>query len=148
MWMIIIHAMNDAWYLPRLLSPLVKRALKTSPVVVVSGARQTGKSTLVQRLGPDMTYETLDDVETLDRAEREPDSLLRSQPRSFSTRFSARRISCWRSSEPWIHAAGGQIRADRVGQFVADEARVRNSRRACGLCFAVAADTAGAAWET
>lgn len=76
--MIIIHAMNDAWYLPRLLSPLVKRALKTSPVVVVSGARQTGKSTLVQRLGPDMTYETLDDVETLDRAEREPDSLLRS----------------------------------------------------------------------
>ena len=78
MWMIIIHAMNDAWYLPRLLSPLVKRALKTSPVVVVSGARQTGKSTLVQRLGPDMTYETLDDVETLDRAEREPDSLLRS----------------------------------------------------------------------
>ena len=76
--MIIIHTMNNSPYLPRLLSPLVTQALKTSPVMVVSGARQTGKSTLVQRLESGMTYLTLDDVETLDRAEREPDALLRS----------------------------------------------------------------------
>jgi predicted AAA+ superfamily ATPase len=73
-----MHSMNDLEYLPRLLTPLLTRAMKTSPVVVVSGARQTGKSTLVRRLSPDMTYLTLDDVETLERAEREPDALLRS----------------------------------------------------------------------
>jgi predicted AAA+ superfamily ATPase len=75
--MIIMHAMNDLPYLPRLLAPLVTRAMKTSPVVVVTGARQTGKSTLVQRLASDLTYLTLDDVEILDRAQREPDALLR-----------------------------------------------------------------------
>jgi len=73
-----MHVMSNIEYLPRLLTPLVTRALKTSPVVVVSGARQSGKSTLVQRLCPDRTYLTLDDLETLDRAEHEPDALLRS----------------------------------------------------------------------
>jgi hypothetical protein len=41
-----MHVMSDLTYLPRLLTPLVTQALKTSPVVVVTGARQTGKSTL------------------------------------------------------------------------------------------------------
>ncbi len=47
------------------------------PVVVVTGARQTGKSTLVSHLLPgDRTYLTLDDLEVRTLAERAPDELV------------------------------------------------------------------------
>ena len=44
--MIIIHGMND--YLPRSLEELIRKALSAFSVVVLTGARQTGKSTLVR----------------------------------------------------------------------------------------------------
>jgi hypothetical protein len=50
------------------------------PVTVVTGARQTGKTTLVKSLGPNRAFFTLDDVGTLDQAERHPDALLSSPP--------------------------------------------------------------------
>ena len=56
----------------------IDRALATVPVVVVTGARQTGKSTLV-RMAPALagrTYLTLDDLMVRDQALRDPDSLL------------------------------------------------------------------------
>ncbi|HWB79408.1 MAG TPA: ATP-binding protein [Nannocystaceae bacterium] len=62
--------------LERLLAPVLRRALRVAPVVVVSGARQTGKSTLVEALAR-RRYVTLDDLDMLERAEREPDALLR-----------------------------------------------------------------------
>jgi len=55
-------------------------ALKVLPVVVVTGARQTGKTTLVKSLGPARNYFTLDDVGVLDQAERNPDSLFVARP--------------------------------------------------------------------
>ena len=75
--MIIIHAMNDAPR-PRLLDTALARAVRTMPVVVVSGARQTGKSTLVRDLvsAADRVYLTLDDLDVLDQAVRAPDELL------------------------------------------------------------------------
>lgn len=52
------------------------------PVVVVTGARQTGKSTLARELGgTDRTYLTLDDLDVLDQAQRAPDQLLARGPR-------------------------------------------------------------------
>jgi uncharacterized protein len=64
--------------LPRLLAPEVRRALASFPVVVVTGPRQSGKSTLVRSLvgGARRDYLNLDDLETLERAQREPDALL------------------------------------------------------------------------
>ncbi len=51
--------------------------LAAFPVVVVTGARQTGKSTLVKQLGgAHRTYLTLDDLSVLDQAARAPDQLL------------------------------------------------------------------------
>ncbi|MCP3963153.1 MAG: ATP-binding protein [bacterium] len=76
--------MNDYHsYLPRCTEALIARALATFPVVVLTGARQTGKSTLARHLGrgTDREYVTLDDLEILDRARREPDALVASADR-------------------------------------------------------------------
>lgn len=50
------------------------------PVVILAGARQTGKSTLVRNLFPNRRYLTLDDLDLLDQAKRDPDSLLANPP--------------------------------------------------------------------
>ena len=74
---------GDFRYLPRLAATLLKRALNASPVVVLMGARQTGKSTLVQSeafLG-ERLYLTLDDLATQERARAAPDDLVASAPR-------------------------------------------------------------------
>ena len=72
----------DQAYLPRHASGLLRRALATSPVVVLMGARQTGKSTLVEcePFLRDRLYLTLDDPETHERARLAPADLLRSAP--------------------------------------------------------------------
>lgn len=75
--------MGDSTYLPRHATGLLRRALASSPVVVLMGARQTGKSTLVRRepFLRDRLYLTLDDPETHERARLAPRDLLRSAPR-------------------------------------------------------------------
>lgn len=73
--MIIIHGMA---ILPRHLSAALARAADVMPVIVVMGARQTGKSTLVRDLGPaeERPYLTLDDLDVLDQAMSSPDDLV------------------------------------------------------------------------
>lgn len=53
------------------------------PVVIVTGARQTGKSTLVSDLGPpgERLYVTLDDIDTLGQARAASDELIARAPR-------------------------------------------------------------------
>ena len=65
---------------PRWFSSNLQAALRVLPVTVLTGARQTGKTTLTQALEPARTYFTLDDVGILDQAERNPDSLLSARP--------------------------------------------------------------------
>jgi predicted AAA+ superfamily ATPase len=65
---------------PRWFSSNLEAALRVLPVAVVTGARQTGKTTLTQAIGPARPYFTLDDVGVLDQAERNPDSLLGTRP--------------------------------------------------------------------
>jgi hypothetical protein len=81
--MIIIHGVNDPQLLPRSLQDTLRLAMRSFPVVVVTGSRQTGKSTLVRDLtdGEPRPYLTLDDLEILDRSRREPDALVRSADR-------------------------------------------------------------------
>jgi len=89
----IIHGMNGSG-LPRLVAAALAERLAAMPVVVVTGARQTGKSTLVQgpgaggaggagggggrggRDGPQRVYRSLDDLDVLDAAQREPETLV------------------------------------------------------------------------
>jgi hypothetical protein len=55
---------------------LVER-LRVMPAVVVTGARQAAKSTLVQRLVPgNRRYASLDDLDVLDTARRDPEALI------------------------------------------------------------------------
>ena len=72
--MIIIHAVNN---LPRLVEAVLRERLRIMPAVVVTGARQTGKSTLAaERLASGRRYATLDDLDVRDAARRDPESLL------------------------------------------------------------------------
>jgi hypothetical protein len=70
-------------FFPRLLTPVIEEALGQFPVVVLTGARQTGKSTLVQHLpsARERRYRSLDDLDLLARAERSPETLLEESDR-------------------------------------------------------------------
>lgn len=66
----------------RWIAPLLTRALSVFPVVVVAGARQVGKTTLVRDMcpGPKRRYYTLDALDILAQAKENPDSLLEDLP--------------------------------------------------------------------
>jgi predicted AAA+ superfamily ATPase len=73
---LIIHDMN-AHALPRHVQNAPKERLRVMPAVVVTGARQAGKSTLVQLLTPgERRFHSLDEFEVADLAARDPEALL------------------------------------------------------------------------
>ena len=78
--MIIIHDMNT---LPRLADSTLTETLRAMPVTVVTGARQTGKTTLVgSRVQREpRVYLTLDDLDVLEQAHRAPENLVARGPR-------------------------------------------------------------------
>ncbi len=70
----IIHAVRT---LPRLVDDALAARLRVMPAVVLTGARQTGKSTLVEKLVPgERRYRSLDDFDVRDAARRDPEALL------------------------------------------------------------------------
>jgi len=74
--MIIIRSMNPKT-LPRLVVRSLHDRLRVMPAVVVTGARQTGKSTMVQELVPGgRRFLSLDDLDVVDAARRDPEALV------------------------------------------------------------------------
>lgn len=70
----IVHVVKA---LPRLVDDALAARLRVMPAVVLTGARQTGKSTLVEKLVPgDRRYRSLDDFDVRDAARRDPEALL------------------------------------------------------------------------
>ena len=69
--------------LPRLAASTLTEALRAMPVTVVTGARQTGKTTLVRTpVQPEpRVYLTLDDLDALEQARRAPENLVARGPR-------------------------------------------------------------------
>mgnify|MGYP001611828560 FL=1 len=65
-------------YKHRWIAEKMRDALEFSPVIVLSGARQTGKSTLLQNEEPfrGWHYVTFDDLDTLSIADKRPDEIL------------------------------------------------------------------------
>ncbi len=72
--MIIIQGMKA---LPRVVETALAKRLRVMPAVVVTGARQTGKTTLVaERVPGARRYYSLDDFDVLDTARRDPEALV------------------------------------------------------------------------
>ena len=79
--MIIIHHMNENT-LPRLAAGALRERLRVMPAVIVSGARQAGKSTLVQEpVAGKRHYATLDDLDVCDLVRRDPMALVGGETR-------------------------------------------------------------------
>ncbi|MCX7988582.1 MAG: ATP-binding protein [Thermodesulfovibrio sp.] len=69
------HSSLELKYKKRLLAPLIRSAIESFPIVVVSGARQVGKSTLLENEFPNFKYINLDDFSMLKQAKEAPASL-------------------------------------------------------------------------
>jgi len=65
--------MSDLYY-ARLLQPKIEASLEDTPVVLIHGPRQCGKTTLVQKIGKQRgyTYHTFDDVNLVAAAKADP----------------------------------------------------------------------------
>lgn len=78
-----VREAREGGLLPRIGSRAIERLLGVQPVVVVMGARQVGKSTLVRALSAlaDHRYVSLDALESRELAQRSPMDLLTLSPR-------------------------------------------------------------------
>ena len=75
--------MNVASLLPRHMAPRIAEAMADTPVVLLAGPRQAGKTTLVRQwVGADMRYLTMDDELTLLSAREDPVGMVRSLGRA------------------------------------------------------------------
>jgi predicted AAA+ superfamily ATPase len=68
---------NEIKYIKRRLAPKIREAIGRFSVVVVTGARQVGKSTMLHHEFQDFTYLTLDDYDVMAKARIDPQSLWR-----------------------------------------------------------------------
>src|SRR5687767_3757810 len=71
---------NRTELVPRLMAPVVARAIVDTRVVLIVGPRQSGKSTLVSSLVPTGAYRSLDDAATLSAAIADPQDFLARLP--------------------------------------------------------------------
>jgi uncharacterized protein len=67
-------------WIVRDIEPRIKRSARTRPVVVLTGARQTGKTSTMLRLFPDYAFISLDLPTEAAQAEHEPSEFVRRHP--------------------------------------------------------------------
>ncbi len=67
-------------WIPRDAEARLRRSARTRPVVVLAGARQTGKTSLLRRLFAKHTFVSLDLPTEAEQAEKEPEAFLRRHP--------------------------------------------------------------------
>jgi predicted AAA+ superfamily ATPase len=67
-------------WISREIEPRLQRSARTRPVVVLTGARQTGKTSTFRRLFPDYEFVSLDLPTEAEQAEKEPQEFLRRHP--------------------------------------------------------------------
>jgi hypothetical protein len=67
-------------WISRDVEPRLKRSAQTRPVIVLTGARQTGKTSTLQYLFPDYSLVSLDLPSEAEQAEKEPERFLQRHP--------------------------------------------------------------------
>jgi hypothetical protein len=67
-------------WIRRDVEPRLERSARTRPVVVLTGARQTGKTSTFRRLFPDYRFVSLDLPTEAEQAEKEPERFLQRHP--------------------------------------------------------------------
>ena len=67
-------------WIPRSIEPRLRRSARTRPVLVLTGARQTGKTSTLRRLFPDYGFVSLDLPTEAEQAEKEPSGFLQRHP--------------------------------------------------------------------
>jgi predicted AAA+ superfamily ATPase len=67
-------------WIPRQISSRLKHSAKTRPVLVLTGARQTGKTSTFRHLFPDHSFVSLDLPTEAEQAEKEPVAFLQRHP--------------------------------------------------------------------
>src|SRR5712691_11369241 len=75
----ILSYIINVW-IPRDIEPRLHRSARTRPVVVLTGARQTGKTSTLLRLFPNHGIVSLDLPTEAEQAEKEPHNFLRRHP--------------------------------------------------------------------
>ena len=67
-------------WIERQIEPLLRRRAATRPIVVLTGARQTGKTSLMKRLFPDYNYVSLDLPSEAEQAQEDPTTFIYRHP--------------------------------------------------------------------
>jgi predicted AAA+ superfamily ATPase len=67
-------------WIQRDIEPRLQRLARTRPVIVLTGARQTGKTSTLLRLFPHHGFVSLDLPTEAEQAEKEPHNFLRRHP--------------------------------------------------------------------
>lgn len=72
-----IHSKDEFVYRPRWIVPFLRQSLEDHPILILAGARQVGKSTLLREEEPfsGWNYRTMDNYDTLEQAKRDPAAL-------------------------------------------------------------------------
>lgn len=100
-------------WIPRSIEPALRQATASRPVVVLTGARQTGKTSTLRRLFPDYEFVSLDLPSEAEQAEKEPALFLKRHPPPAILDEVQYAPSLFRHLKVVVDA-----RRDRAGQFL------------------------------
>ncbi len=76
----IVSETYNRCMIPRTLSPVLREAAASMPVVAVTGPRQSGKTTLCRATFPDHAYVSLEPLDTREFAASDPRGFLSAYP--------------------------------------------------------------------
>ena len=99
-------------YITRNLETVVEQVTKEYPVVLVTGPRQVGKTTMLRKLmeGTDRGYVSLDDLNERSMAKNDPELFLQiHQPPILIDEGSTRRSSLLTSKYMWMNIASREL---------------------------------------